>query len=89
MEGKLLPIKGNFQKCTYLAETILVVVRLLDTFHLRSNRKQTGKICEDFRSHPKREIYILCKNLHRDGCVGSTPRGHKFGIQELGMDTKH
>jgi hypothetical protein len=81
MEGKLLPRERKFQKCTCLTETLLLVVRLLTTFHLRRNREQTGKISEDIRSNPKREIYILCKNLHRDGCVGGTPKIHKPGIQ--------
>jgi hypothetical protein len=34
MEGKLLPRERNFQKCTCMAETLLLAIRLLATFHL-------------------------------------------------------
>jgi hypothetical protein len=71
MEGKFLPRKRDFQKGVVLAEILFLVVRLLVTLYFRSNREQTGEIFEDFITHPKREIYILRKNLHRDGCVGS------------------
>jgi hypothetical protein len=89
MEGKLFPRKRNFQKCTCMDETLLLVVRLLATFYLLSNREQTGKICEDIIINPKRTIHLLCKNLHRDGCAEGTPRSHKPGIQGRRMDTKH
>jgi hypothetical protein len=77
----LSPEKRDFQKGVSLAEILFFTFRLLVTLYFRRNRKQTGEICEDLRIHPEREIYILRKNLHRGGCVGSTPRSHKSGIQ--------
>jgi hypothetical protein len=81
MEGKFLPRKRDFQKGVGLAEILFLTYRLLVTLYFRSNMKQTGEICEDLGSHPKREIYILCKNLHTNGCVRRNPRSHKYGIQ--------
>jgi hypothetical protein len=75
------PEKRDFQKGANLAEILFLTIRLLVSLYIRRNRKENGKIHEDLRSHPKREIHILRKNLHRDGCVGSTPRSHKSGIQ--------
>jgi hypothetical protein len=53
MDEKLLPRERNLQKCTHLAEALLLAARLLDAIHLRSNREQTWKICEDIGSNPK------------------------------------
>jgi hypothetical protein len=50
MEGKLLPRERNFKKCTCLVETLLLVVRLLATFHLRSNREQLGKYVKTYEA---------------------------------------
>jgi hypothetical protein len=80
MEGKILPRERNLQECTRLAEALLSVARLLATLHLLRNQEKTWKICEDIISNPKREIYLLCKDLHRNGCFGGTPRSHKPGI---------
>jgi hypothetical protein len=81
MEGKLLPRKINLQKYTRLVEALLLAIRLLVSIHLQRNWEQTWKICEDIKSNPKREIYILCKDLHRDGCFKGTPISHKPEIQ--------
>jgi hypothetical protein len=81
------PWKENFSPEKETFKKVSVWLRfyflLLDYWfpHFRRNRKQTEEICEDLRSHPKREIYILRKNLHRDGCVWGTPRFHKSVIQ--------
>jgi hypothetical protein len=39
MEGKILPTERNFQKCTHLAETLLLFIRLLpSTFEEIGNK---------------------------------------------------
>jgi len=58
--------------CLLLA--LLPTLRLLVTLHFWSDREYTGEIYKDHISNPEREIHILCKNMHRDGCVGNTPR---------------
>jgi hypothetical protein len=81
MEGNILPRERNLEECTRLAATLLSVARLLATLDLRSNQEQTWKICEDIGSNTKREIYLLCKDLHRDESFWGTPRSHNPGIR--------